>query len=264
MVYPALLPLMRTPRLPVVDWTDVPADLNRLVHFAERRNLVSARVPSHFKRNLQGQSVCSSIVDFAIQRPVSKQDCEVNAGFCNYAILSCGMELESVRWAGVTDVGCWQFLGILLRSNKRIPDPLVRIHWSVQAVFDLVSTTNLFCRIFVKFCMRASWKSAQLQLCFTSRRKWISNRFPHFLTYWDNFQYVLRLFFLSNTRIPGVENISISPPVFLWPCVYDEIFFVVFLWNSTCELHENRQVVFLLYLKALMIFQPFSSFFWRI
>ena len=52
MVYPALLPLMRTPRLPVVDWTDSPADLNGLVPFAERRNLVSARVPSHFKRGL--------------------------------------------------------------------------------------------------------------------------------------------------------------------------------------------------------------------
>ena len=41
MVYPALLTLMRTRRLPVVDWTDAPADLNGLVHFAERRNLVS-------------------------------------------------------------------------------------------------------------------------------------------------------------------------------------------------------------------------------
>jgi hypothetical protein len=30
--------LMRTPRLPVVDWTDAPADLNGLVRFAERRN----------------------------------------------------------------------------------------------------------------------------------------------------------------------------------------------------------------------------------
>ena len=48
MVYPVLLPLMRTPRLPVVDWIDAPADLNGLVRFAERRNLVSARVPSHF------------------------------------------------------------------------------------------------------------------------------------------------------------------------------------------------------------------------
>ena len=55
MVYPALLPLlplMRTPRLPLVDWTDSPADLNGLVRFPERPNLVSARVPSHFKRAL--------------------------------------------------------------------------------------------------------------------------------------------------------------------------------------------------------------------
>jgi hypothetical protein len=53
MVYPALLPLMRTPQLPVVDCTDAPADLNGLVRFAERRNLVCARVPSHFKRSLR-------------------------------------------------------------------------------------------------------------------------------------------------------------------------------------------------------------------
>ena len=46
LVYPALLPLMRTPRLPV-DWTDAPADLNGLVRFAERQKLVSARVPSN-------------------------------------------------------------------------------------------------------------------------------------------------------------------------------------------------------------------------
>ena len=52
MVYPALLPLMRTPRLPVVDRTGAPADLNELARFAERRNMVSARVPTHFKCNL--------------------------------------------------------------------------------------------------------------------------------------------------------------------------------------------------------------------
>ena len=44
-----------TPRLPVVDWTDAPADLNGLVRFAERWNLVSVRVPSHFKRSLLSQ-----------------------------------------------------------------------------------------------------------------------------------------------------------------------------------------------------------------
>ena len=53
MVYPVLRPLMRTPRLPVVHWTDAPADLNGLVRFAERRNLVSARVPLHLKCSLQ-------------------------------------------------------------------------------------------------------------------------------------------------------------------------------------------------------------------
>ena len=36
---------MRTPRLPAVDWTDSSV-------FAGRRNLVSAHVPSHFKRSL--------------------------------------------------------------------------------------------------------------------------------------------------------------------------------------------------------------------
>ena len=48
MVYPALLPLMRTPRLPAVDRTDASDDLNGLVRFGERRVLVSARVPSRF------------------------------------------------------------------------------------------------------------------------------------------------------------------------------------------------------------------------
>ena len=46
-VYPALLTLMRTLRLPAADWTDNPADINGLVRFAGRPNLVSARVPSH-------------------------------------------------------------------------------------------------------------------------------------------------------------------------------------------------------------------------
>jgi len=32
--------------------TDAPTDLNGFVRFAERRNLVSGRVPSHFKRIL--------------------------------------------------------------------------------------------------------------------------------------------------------------------------------------------------------------------
>jgi len=48
--YPALLKLMRTPRLPAVGCTDAHTDLNGLVRFGERRNLVSARVPSRSAR----------------------------------------------------------------------------------------------------------------------------------------------------------------------------------------------------------------------
>ena len=66
MVYPALLPLMRTPRLPVVDQTDAPADLNELVRFAERWNLVSARVPSHFNWPLHVLPSYPSKIQFSI------------------------------------------------------------------------------------------------------------------------------------------------------------------------------------------------------
>ena len=39
--------------------TDDPGYLNGLVRFAERRNLVSARVPSHFKRSLPQDRQCT-------------------------------------------------------------------------------------------------------------------------------------------------------------------------------------------------------------
>ena len=56
-VYPALLPLMRTPRLPAADWTDSPADLNGLVCLGARQNVVSARVPSGSSRALPNFSL---------------------------------------------------------------------------------------------------------------------------------------------------------------------------------------------------------------
>ena len=46
----SILKLMRTPRLPAVDWTDAPTDLNGLIRFGERRNVVSALVPSRSAR----------------------------------------------------------------------------------------------------------------------------------------------------------------------------------------------------------------------
>jgi len=51
---------MRTPRLPVVDWTDAPADLNGLVRVAGRTNLVSARVPSYSVFTLHKDIYCCS------------------------------------------------------------------------------------------------------------------------------------------------------------------------------------------------------------
>ena len=62
---------MRTPRLSVVDWTDAPADLNRLVRFAERRKLVSARVPSHLKCSLPPKHLCHLVHDSAVQDKVA-------------------------------------------------------------------------------------------------------------------------------------------------------------------------------------------------
>ena len=52
MVYPTLLPLMCTPRLPVVDWTEAPADLNGLVPFAERRKIWFLSVCHHILTGL--------------------------------------------------------------------------------------------------------------------------------------------------------------------------------------------------------------------
>jgi len=49
-VYPALLKLMRTPRLPAVDWIDAPTNLNGLVRFRERQNLVYACEAPHSAR----------------------------------------------------------------------------------------------------------------------------------------------------------------------------------------------------------------------
>jgi ribosomal protein L33 len=49
------------------DWIDAPADLNGLVRFAERRNLVSALVPSHFQLILP---INSSLLPITLFRSV--------------------------------------------------------------------------------------------------------------------------------------------------------------------------------------------------
>jgi len=57
-VYPALLPLMHTPRLPAADITDTSADMNGLVCFAGKPNLVSELVPSRSFSALQTHAHC--------------------------------------------------------------------------------------------------------------------------------------------------------------------------------------------------------------
>ena len=94
MVYPALLPLlplMRTPRLPVVEWTDAPADLKGLVRFAERRNLVSARVPSHFKSQ-------SSFVGIRNWHTISILAFTSHAAIMSKSILNWFMKLAVFIW----------------------------------------------------------------------------------------------------------------------------------------------------------------------
>ena len=64
-----------------------PADLKGFVRFAERRNLVSARVPSHFKRSLMLDTSCSevvwrvlathSILQFPLHFPTSASPCAI-------------------------------------------------------------------------------------------------------------------------------------------------------------------------------------------
>ena len=89
-VYPALLPLMGTPRLPVVDRTDAPADLNGLVRFAERRNLVSARVPSHFNWPLRYVEPYKVFNPFSDAGGLNSNYCPGRRGFWIYsAILKC-------------------------------------------------------------------------------------------------------------------------------------------------------------------------------
>ena len=81
-LYPALLTLIRTPRLPAFDWTDSPANLNGLVRLGERWNVVSARVPSGSARALPN-TVCDweskrnssekmKVLSFIVVREITK------------------------------------------------------------------------------------------------------------------------------------------------------------------------------------------------
>ena len=81
-VYPALLTLMRTPPLPAVDWTDSPADLNGFVRLGERRNVVSARVPSGSARALQLKFAVVVVVVVVVGGTRERKICTKGLGMC--------------------------------------------------------------------------------------------------------------------------------------------------------------------------------------
>ena len=90
-VYPALPPLMRIPRLPAFYRTDAPADLNGLFRFGERRNLVSVLVPSRFKRSVpqfsQGVFPSTWSFQFIIHPSIDTNSSEVKS----WSLLGCNI-----------------------------------------------------------------------------------------------------------------------------------------------------------------------------
>ena len=136
MVHPALLPLMRTLWMPVVDWTDVPPDLNGLVRFAERRNLVSARAPSHFKRSLlYNLCVCR------LRHPA----CDAHAPYCHlwsaplyifprYLINGTVFEKQLLNIKYVFRVSLQTLSEILFIIRRKERDMIENVHWSTCKV----------------------------------------------------------------------------------------------------------------------------------
>jgi hypothetical protein len=102
---------MRTLQLPVVDWTDAPADLYGLVRFAERRNLVSARVPSHTKRSLLLWDCCTDISHFS-STSVSDNEPRYNA------YIKVIRRHNRIYHYALTSIWCrdWEWVGVQLYS----------------------------------------------------------------------------------------------------------------------------------------------------
>ena len=122
MVYPALLPLMHTPRLPVVDWTDVPADLNGLVRFAERRNLVSVRVPSHFNWPLPGHYWRVKLQRTVVHGPPSTSaEVKERAGLCIY----------SPFWAFMACYRVWVCTKIFTSKMTQCTQKLIKMNTAI-------------------------------------------------------------------------------------------------------------------------------------
>ena len=126
-VYPALLKLMRTPRLPVVDWTDAPTDLNGLVRFEETRNLVSARVPSRSAR---------AVPQLALAH--------VHDAIFNVAVMQ--REIDSVFSTPYCE---WRCLGTITKESY-FNQSVKNLSWVISCcniLTELTSWTRIYCRV---------------------------------------------------------------------------------------------------------------------
>ena len=147
MVYPALLPLMRTPRLLVVDWTDALADLNGHVRFAERWNIVSARVPSHFKRSLPYRGA-----DKSLARPGRKQaNVSVRMAWISFGALPC--RKKNFMTAGVsmllksrTSLTCFRACFLPGRAKDLSGPRYLRLNFRIFLAYNLL--THHLCSLF--------------------------------------------------------------------------------------------------------------------
>jgi len=138
-----------------------PADLNGLVRLTERRNLVSARVPSHFKRSLQAKSIFSRyyIWHTAIQyrnvtiiRVLVNALLQIQARYLWQQILT-GMEDAAInsgwRWRGLV-LECWSLLTEQPRVSVRlypVRDPLLRQRLQARK-WRLLGTKWYYCLTF--------------------------------------------------------------------------------------------------------------------
>jgi len=130
-------PLIRTPRLPVVDWTDTPADLNGLVRFAERPNLVSARVPSRFERAIQ-TGVCESVCN-ATPAPLLTQLLAGDVVDSCDCFAPAGRQNDRVVWMGVC---CHVFHYFVRRKSERVNEALLRKRGWISGRGEIFSFPN--------------------------------------------------------------------------------------------------------------------------
>ena len=129
LVYPALPTLMHTPRLPAVDWTDSPADLNGLVRLGERRNVVSARVPSGSARALPAR-LYNIFPHYLIKDTVLEKKMLLNAKYVLWFLLQV-LSKHFSFWEELNEILSKMYIGLHVKYRLLIYDIFVNCNWVV-------------------------------------------------------------------------------------------------------------------------------------